>query len=579
MILTLMKDRISALARGDFSTASFISIKISHLFDRDDALGDYNTPDDLQFINHAIVNYENYKRKIPAKQLALSGKNYEVVFDAIIPNSWNLNSDLIIIDSSLCHENEFEQFLKKVGQKRYIFVRSDIVSSNTITEINLDPKLVLEKIGLIIPNRIAFFLSHRDERDSVFEAEVTENIRRLRLERNTIRNFEDVWRENIIDSVPFYKNSYCASRLAQVFNGRAILVISPGPSLLRNAEALEKKRSEFIFVAVAQSVPSLTKMKITPDFVMVVDPKDYSAVLSGLDFKAVKGLIAFEAVHRNFFSAGFRNLFVISPPSSPIENYRLLQGKPIELTGGSVSVQACALCVAMGASLVGLVGQDLCLPDGVQYAHSNADSMGMGSGKITHNEFGELFFTYSNGLSRPVYSVSGRTGETLLAPEDYYMYRKQLEELALHCEENHNVKLFNFSEGGAQINGFQNDTLGNVKGSVGPLYDLPEIRDSDYVHRLLKFVDSCIKENENFSEIYGNVSIKEPAVIEQFLSIPSIRFFGQRDLVNFFSEFDGSMTSHGVEVNQKNLELLMNDLLYSHLRFFQKIKKQLLAVV
>lgn len=572
MLLNVMKDRTNALARGDFSAASFLSIQISHIAARSDSLEIYNNFDDLNFINQAFQKYAEYKLNIPAKELAFSGQHYEVVFDAIIPNSWNLDADLIIIDSALCDERKFENFLHDIGQKSYIFFRSDNSTKSHIPGCNLDPKLVLDRIGMVLPKRVAFFLDKKDENAVSFEREVRENLRRLSLERNTIRNFEDVWLENIVNAIPFYRNAYCASELEKAFSGRQVLIISPGPSLLKCADALAKQRSKYVVLAVAQAIPTLVKLKITPDFVMVVDPKDYSMVLSGLDFQAVKGLIAFEAIHKNFFSAGFRDVFLVSPPSSPIENYKWLNGKPIQLAGGSVSVQACALAIKMGASLVGLVGQDLCLPGGVQYAHVNSDEIGMVSGKITRNELGELFFAYANGSCRPIYSVKGRLGEELLTPEDYFMYLAQLKEIALECQTNSNVKLFNFSEGGAQIDGFHNESLESFESSFGPLCEFFPQRSSDYIQKLMNFVASCIDANESFSQYEKIIKLDDKNVIEKFLSIPSIRFFGQKDLVEFFSCFDNSMTVDGVERNQFSLESIMNDSLSAHISFFRKLK-------
>lgn len=572
-----MRDRNNALLRGDFSTASFLSIRIAQLADRAGALDIYNEPEDLHFIRQALLNYENYKKNIPVQDLASAGVYYEVIFDSIIPNSWNLDNDLVIVDASLVNPRKFEDLFLDIGQKKYIFLRSDLLLDNHISGICLDSRLVVEKIGPILPGRVAFYLDHSDEESIVFEREVREGIAGLKMMNNTIRHFEDVWLNNMIASVSFFEKSHCASALEKVFFEQRVLVISPGPSLVKCANALLENRSKFIFLAVAQAIPALVELNIVPDYVMVVDPQDYSHVLSGLDFSAVRGLIAYEAIHQNFFSAGFRRTFLISPPSSPIQNFKLLGGKSIELAGGSVSVQACSLAIALGASMVGLVGQDLCLQSGGRYASINSKKQGLPSERIIHNDLGELFLEYSSGSKRRIYPVAGRSGEILLAPEDYYMYRKQLEDLAKDSKKDYEVELFNFSEGGAQIDGFKNESLCEFKCNDNLVVDfIPEMR-PDYLRELIRFVDFCINENENFRCKFENVNLRDLSHVEEFLRIPSIRCFGQRDLVDFFSVFDSSLTMDANEQNQKSLEMLMGNLLLTHLLFFQKLKEEILS--
>jgi hypothetical protein len=275
MLLELMKRRRTAMQDGDFSTASFLSLSISGLSDTAGALDPYASLDDLIFIKQAYHDYNEYKRKIPVHDLALAGIHLEVVLDAIIPNSWSFDDDLVILDSSLVDEIMFEYFLQNVGQKRYLFIGSAENSETRIDGSIPNADQILEKLGPILPGRLAFLTASDNREAIIFENQVRDGLARLKMMRNTIQHFDGVWMENLLKGIPFYSKAVCASQLKDYFDGSEVLVVSPGPSLLRCGEDLAKRRSDFIILAVAQAIPALTSLNIVPDFVMVVDPLDY----------------------------------------------------------------------------------------------------------------------------------------------------------------------------------------------------------------------------------------------------------------------------------------------------------------
>ena len=576
MLLELMKERNCALLRGDVSSASILSIEISQLSDSVNFLDLYDKPEDLLYIRNSFVSYAKYKKSIPSKELARSGKFPEVVFDSIIGSSWNLDRDVVFLDATLFDKEKFEQFLVRAGQKRYFFLEGDYNISAKPFGFTLSPALAIEKLGIILPERIEFFINSDMDPHGYFEKDIRNRLAELKISRNTIKRFEGAWLENIINAASYYRTCFCASKLKQVISGRDVLVISPGPSLNKCADELRAKRNQFIFLAVAQAVPALNAMNITPDYVMVVDPSDYSNVLDGLDYSNVEGLIAYEAVHKNFFSADFRRIYIISPSSSPIENYRLLGGHPVDLMGGSVSVQACSLAIAFGARVIGLIGQDLCLPDGAQYAADSADKKSLVGGRLVKDEFGSPYIqSFKDGSLRELYVVRGREGEALLAPPDYYHYRIQLQEIASFAKRESDVELINFSDGGAQIDGFENMYMSQFNGIYQDEINLDLDYKVNYLNDLKEFLDIRIFKNRRYRSQYDDLDPCNDSLVVEFLSIPSIRLFGGGELIDFFNNFDNSTTELAVLGNSEKLKGVMCDMLSAHFSFYLKLRREI----
>ena len=579
MLLELMRDRKNALLEGSFSRASFLSIRIAHLLDADDIIASYKSFSDLCFIKESILTYDVYKKKIPSTELALALLHPEVVFDCKIPISWNLDSDLFIIDSKIFNEEIFVELFAIIGQRRFLFIRSKKKSEYHLPGDDFDVKGTLAHLGPVLPGRLSFLLLPDCEDSKNFEKKVREGLTDIKVNGNTIKHFEENWLENIVEGIPFFSTAHCASELKNFLHGKDVLIISPGPSLTRCREALKKMRTKFIIVAVAQAVPALVRLGITPDFVMVFDPLDYSNVLLGLKLEDVQGLIAYEAIHKNFLGAGFRNIFIISPPLSPIANFQLFGGEPIGLIGGSVSVQACSFAAACGASTVALLGQDLCLQAGVQYAVGSSDGKSIANGDIEIDSFGELFVRSKfDGSVKKLYPILGQEGEALLSPGDYCLYKNELEMIAEEFSKMSEVVFINFSKGGAQINGFENQRLESYVGSGNRSEELVLRKNSDYLSKLDMFASECLKKNREFKIHFENLEIDDDRGVAEFLSIPAIRSFGRRELIDFFSRFETFEDEGSVLRNESKLKQVMEAALSAHEVFFKRVMSKIASL-
>ena len=155
--------------------------------------------------------------------------------------------------------------------------------------------------------------------------------------------------------------------LTSTFKGNKCIIVSPGPSLKNNIALLEDHAGEHIVIAVAQACPALLKHNIYPDFVMVVDPVDYTHVLDGMDCAKVPGLIIADTCHPKFYALPFQNIFSYFAMGPALNSAEIMSAEPMRLFGGSVSVTAADLAVKLGAEEISLIGSDLSFTDEIYY--------------------------------------------------------------------------------------------------------------------------------------------------------------------------------------------------------------------
>ena len=132
---------------------------------------------------------------------------------------------------------------------------------------------------------------------------------------------------------------------------------------------------------------------------------------------------------------------------------------------GTVSVNALASAKIMGCNPIVLVGQDLaytdskCYVDGAIYDDyqlsgnevcvKNLENI-MDKTKLSSNSINNR----AKFLTKQLYHVKGQNGETLVSPGDYASFIKYFEEIATNYLKD--TKLINATQGGAQINGYEN---------------------------------------------------------------------------------------------------------------------------
>jgi len=281
----------------------------------------------------------------------------------------------------------------------------------------------------------------------------------------TGRAFHFQWLRQFLDNLPEfakfetldtllgdapYENPY-----AEQFKGKPALVISRGPSLDGALDAIREAAGSAVLVAVGGAIRRLWEAGIVPDFAVFYDANGLQEQLAGIpDFvlARITFLISpfaqrcvFDAPSRGkLFFLGQNNLqFADWLDQSLGRQHARLDG------GGTVSIIGFQVAMALGCSLVTLVGQDLAFPQNQVYA---------GGIELQQDANGCLALTASETLyaePETMATTSGQNGETLPTLKAYTSFIRHLEDLALKNSQSEKpVALYNASLGGAKIEGF-----------------------------------------------------------------------------------------------------------------------------
>lgn len=402
----------------------------------------------LQYIN-GIDDSEIKQDTVEAQILKL---------ETNLPVRWDKNIDLIFIHNDYEYKNDIITALKNLGQKHvFIFDQGAILNWNELNEVDLSEiyKYFIEN-NFIFGYEIKFIYGKSSKKNKLFEETIVKTITDYNSRESTVKKYQDIWNENQKEGCRFRLNGKTHEDLKRVLKNKNILIVSPGPSLKKSIKTIKKKAKQyFIIIATAQSVPALIKFNIIPDFIIVTDPTDYSAVLNSIDSFEEISLIADDSVHVRFLNKNYKQLFTIFTEK---ENLGLAEAFKVDrqnFEGGTVSLLGCALSKYCGAKSITVVGQDLSFSQESYFVTSSLvkNEIAFENGKAIVRQEGK----YSE--KSDAIEVVGWKGEKLYTKLDYSVFLEQFKRFALQSKE---VKLFNCSEGGAFIDGFLHCSLDDL---------------------------------------------------------------------------------------------------------------------
>lgn len=162
-----------------------------------------------------------------------------------------------------------------------------------------------------------------------------------------------------------------------VYKNKPAIIVASGPSLDKNIHMLKEAKGKALILACDGSMESLKKHNIVPDVVSSVERimLTYEAFYKGKKMPDDTVLVAPAVVRPEIFQS-FNNKTLSLFKSEPIGNYfnKMVYDKGTVFSGASVAHQLMGIAVALGASPIILVGQDLAYsPDGI--SHTNEASV------------------------------------------------------------------------------------------------------------------------------------------------------------------------------------------------------------
>ncbi len=268
-------------------------------------------------------------------------------------------------------------------------------------------------------------------------------------------HFHFQWIRQFFSNVPDFATVQTTDILKDRFAGKPALVISRGPSLDNDIEAVRAAQEKCVLIAVGGAVRRLFEANIVPDFALFYDANGMQEQLSGIDdafLSQVTFLVspftqrcAYEAPSRGklVFLGNNNSHFAQFLDEAFDTQHHRIRG------GGTVSLIAYQQALLMGCNPVTLIGQDLAFPNNQVYAGGIA---------LNTNARGEMDLACTDTLySRPapMTTVPGQTGDSLQTLESFASFIQHFEHFAQrNARAEKPVSLFNASLGGAQIDGF-----------------------------------------------------------------------------------------------------------------------------
>ncbi len=398
------------------------------------------------------------------------------LLDADLPATWDWGSDLLIcVVADLTHP--LLQALCARGQQRVLLVALQPGAAGADWPPQwrvLGPGQRLEFSPWQAPpiGQANLLDAVQDERSAPLMLQLKQGVMSHLANVATFRSFGQRWLEQGLRNLPHIARHPSWRRLAAVVRGRPAVVVAPGPSLARNVQALRACQDQVLIIATAQAILALQAAGITPHVIVVVDPQNMGHYFEGYRFEPKTVL----AIGRTCAPSNFElpaHHFVTLPVSAVTDGWigRILDEDDLLDAGGSVAITALSMAIRWSCSSVALIGQDLALQDGQQYAPGTADA-GLAWQLPTQGDTATLT-ALPEGLQRMQASSSNSTdaasltaklmqlpgyhGGWVWTKQDYYVFHSHFEAMArdLQADNPSAVTLFNCTEGGASILGYQ----------------------------------------------------------------------------------------------------------------------------
>jgi len=407
------------------------------------------------------------------------------ILDMVIPESWDWKYDIIAFS-----DRSDTRFIKSIldrGQKRVIVYCSNFIFEKDkilgVTYLEDDKALdaYLSNLSPNIPNQICVFdkiiqiksnTEYKEkEQDENFETRIQKGFERAIVNRNTVRILGNKWINQAIENLPVIAHQPSFNHLAKILTRIPLVIISPGPSLDKNIKELKYIKDMAILLAPAQSILALQKENIVPDIVMISDPNDLLYLFDDYDMSGVHAVLTGVSCHPELFNR-YKNKIISFNVNGPIDSWAsdIFQDDSPKGACGSVSSMAFLLGGILRCDPIVLVGQDLAFDGERQYSKGAAD------GEVTVAfDASTKTFSYSaanagfekimkvmvgDNYQGAATTLPGYYGGTVTTKYDYAMFHAEFERIAAATKEfDSPLRLFNCTEGGAFIDGFEHIPL------------------------------------------------------------------------------------------------------------------------
>lgn len=322
-------------------------------------------------------------------------------------------------------------------------------------------------------------------------------------------------------------------KLENKLENKPAIIVSGGPSLSKNIDTIKKYRDKVCIFAVGTAYKTLKRNGINPDFVNIIELNNCSEQILNENIENIN-FISEVYTNKVFFEKPFKRHFITYSYENPSNIwFEKLISKDSNIakkyeTKGTVAYNALFCAKMAGCNPIILIGQDLAYTNGKLYADSSPYcefkckydkntkkysvyindyeklKKDLFDGKNETEEHKKKYIDYKlNELNRRIITVKGQDGKDLPSDFGFGIFIEYFQDFAYRYGKNKNLKLYNASTGGAQIDGFENVLLDDVLKDCNNYFSVDEI---------LNTIDLSVEIDEN--KVYEKIK-KEIEILNQ----------------------------------------------------------------
>ena len=473
---------MKSLQIGDLKEFSFASDKmrpmLSYIADNQITLSKHFDDDQYYQEENELRNLAKGLKanlnSVEAARKTLSQVDFNPVFflseeltnaylDYQLPMAWEFEHDLLVIKN--LNDPKLLETLISRGQKRIFIIGGKVnisgmeIAANDVTLYKTEDYKQLDELVCALPKRPPRRFVVLDVGNKPTEIKKINKIRDLLLSGrarawlrfNTINRGDAVKILDNLSNILLYRQT---SEFHEAFADKAAVIVCPGPSLQKNISFLKKINGKALIICVLHALKPLKAAGIIPDIVIHTDPQNlksltfekdgelisqYDHWMNKKDFEGVSYFITSASGSPDNFDVPVKEVLWMSC-GMRIGDFLPLNVFDYTRVGGSVSHSAFDLAIELGCSKVALVGQDLAFGESGEL-YANEARLDMSEQRL--NGLGEKF------------KVKGYYGKKVYTNTSFSFFANFYEYFAKHLNKDRKISLFNCTEGGIFLNGFE----------------------------------------------------------------------------------------------------------------------------
>jgi len=222
------------------------------------------------------------------------------------------------------------------------------------------------------PGRVWLLWGEGAECPESARASLDEQLRKAFMNRNTVGSLGERWSRQFIANIPaLARRGRNLGDLTNAFAGSGAVIVGAGPSLDEGIAWIRGQKVKPLVICSYKAVRALVQGGVTPDLIVMLDPKQGLHHLADLDLSGTAAIVSEVAVDPAALSA---NDIPILPYCSGTDTHNLVAALgsfevPIIRSGGSVLHIALQIARLIGCARVTFAGVDFGFPNERLYAN------------------------------------------------------------------------------------------------------------------------------------------------------------------------------------------------------------------